>query len=407
MSGDETGPGGFLRIACICSGLLGVAAMLAACAGDGVAQSMGPEPIAVAFEDDPEEAPGDPTTYLDNLRHASCSGAKRDPDPIVLKADPVPLQGLNPARKTIGELSFVAGFHLTSDEKRFGGLSGIEVLDDGNLLAVSDKGDFVWIDLADDGVTPKAARLSAMNDAKGKPFPSKGEGDAEGLAITDGLALVSFEGNNRILAYDIGACGAAARGIPLGWSLTKAFARGKLSVGGNNGVEALAITPDGYLVAGIEMKAGKASPLSARPVERGADFSLRIGEGAPEIVGLDLLPAGDHGQDVHAFSLHRSTSPLASNAITVMETDFERYLDQANLPAKIVSEADERSHYRFRQTASRALAEMNVLLTIDNFEGLAAKELPDGRVRLFIVSDDNFSASQRTLLMVFDAAKRG
>jgi hypothetical protein len=401
MSGDETGPGGFLRIACICSGLLGVAAMLAACAGDGVAQSMGPEPIAVAFEDDPEEAPGDPTTYLDNLRHASCSGAKREPDPIVLKADSAPLQGLNPARKTIGELSFVAGFHLTSDEKRFGGLSGIDVLDDGNLLAVSDKGDFVWIDLADDGVTPKAARLSAMNDAKGKPFPSKGEGDAEGLAITDGLALVSFEGNNRILAYDIGACGAAARGIPLGWSLTKAFARGKLSVGGNNGVEALAITPDGYLVAGIEMKAGKASPLSARPVERGADFSLRIGEGAPEIVGLDLL------QDVHAFSLHRSTSPLASNAITVMETDFERYLDQANLPAKIVSEADERSHYRFRQTASRALAEMNVLLTIDNFEGLAAKELPDGRVRLFIVSDDNFSASQRTLLMVFDAAKRG
>ena len=90
-----------------------------------------------------------------------------------------------------------------------------------------------------------------------------------------------------------------------------------------------------------------------------------------------------------------------------METDFERYLDQADLPAKVVSEADERSHYRFRQTSSRALAQMNVLLTIDNFEGIAAKELPDGRVRLFIVSDDNFSASQRTLLMVFDVAKRG
>jgi hypothetical protein len=26
-------------------------------------------------------------------------------------------------------------------------------------------------------------------------------------------------------------------------------------------------------------------------------------------------------------------------------------------------------------------------------------------VRLFVVSDDNFSASQRTLLMVFEAAK--
>jgi hypothetical protein len=28
--------------------------------------------------------------------------------------------------------------------------------------------------------------------------------------------------------------------------------------------------------------------------------------------------------------------------------------------------------------------------------------MPDGHIRLFIISDDNFSASQRTLLMVFD-----
>ena len=45
---------------------------------------------------------------------------------------------------------------------------------------------------------------------------------------------------------------------------------------------------------------------------------------------------------------------------------------------------------------------MNLLVTIDNFEGIAARQMPDGRVRLFIVSDDNFSASQRTLLMVYD-----
>ena len=407
MTGSETGPGGSLRIARIRSGLLVAAALLAACAGDGVAQSSYPNLIADPLVDELEDAPapGDPATYLDGLRSASCIGAKREPAAIALKAEPVPLQGLNPARKTIGALSFVAGFHLTSDEARFGGLSGIDVLEDGNLLAVSDKGDFVWIDLAEDGATPKAARLSAMSDAKGKPLPSKGEGDAEGLAVTDGLALVSFEGDHRVLAYDIGACSAAARGVPLRWSLPKAFARSKLTVGGNQGVEALAMTPEGYLFAGIEMKVGAASPLSARPVERGPDFNLKIGENAPEVVGLDLLAAGDHGQDVRAFSLHRSTSPLANNAITVMETYFERYLDQANLPARVVSEADERSHNRFRPTSARTLAQMNVMLTIDNFEGIAAKELPDGRVRLFIVSDDNFSTSQRTLLMVFDVVK--
>jgi hypothetical protein len=45
---------------------------------------------------------------------------------------------------------------------------------------------------------------------------------------------------------------------------------------------------------------------------------------------------------------------------------------------------------------------MSLLLTIDNFEGIAAKEMPDGGIRLYIISDNNFSASQRTLLMVFD-----
>jgi hypothetical protein len=45
---------------------------------------------------------------------------------------------------------------------------------------------------------------------------------------------------------------------------------------------------------------------------------------------------------------------------------------------------------------------MNIALTIDNFEGLAAKKLADGTVRLFVVSDDNYSSAQRTLLMIYD-----
>ena len=40
-------------------------------------------------------------------------------------------------------------------------------------------------------------------------------------------------------------------------------------------------------------------------------------------------------------------------------------------------------------------------LTVDNFEGLAVRE-EAGRTFLYIVSDDNFSGSQRTLLMKFE-----
>lgn len=397
-----------MRIGAIRPGLIGALIALAACAGDGVAQPPAKDAIGDLIIDRSVKAgPVAFDAYLDGLRRVSCPGEAGQAEAITITASAIPLQGLNPGRKTVGQLTYVAGFQLTSNDKRFGGLSGIDFLDDGNLLAVSDTGAFVWLDLAEDGVTPVAARMTAMNDARGKPFASKSAGDSEGLAVLGDLALVSFEGNARVLAYDVGRCGAAARGAPLGWKMADAFARRKLEVDGNKGVEALAITPDGYLFAGIETKVGKGSVLSARPIEASPRFDLQIGENAPEFVGLDLLPAGKDGHDVRAFSLHRSTSPLAGNAIMIVETDLERYLDQANLPARVTSGANERSHYRFRKTTSRTLAEMNMLLTIDNFEGIAARQMSDGRVRLFIVSDDNFSSSQRTLLMVFDVAKQG
>ena len=48
------------------------------------------------------------------------------------------------------------------------------------------------------------------------------------------------------------------------------------------------------------------------------------------------------------------------------------------------------------------LASMASPLNIDNFEGIAALALPDGATRLYIISDDNFSKTQQTLLYAFD-----
>jgi hypothetical protein len=41
-------------------------------------------------------------------------------------------------------------------------------------------------------------------------------------------------------------------------------------------------------------------------------------------------------------------------------------------------------------------------LSVDNFEGLAAVPGKDGAIRFYLISDDNFSNSQRTLLFAFD-----
>lgn len=383
---------GLRRIACV--------AALAGCSPGAMAQDAGRS----ALQDD----------YLAPLRALSCppGTARAAPEDVALSARHVPLQGINPSRKTLGELTFVDGFHLTSPDKRFGGLSGLDVLDDGNLLAVSDQGDFVWIDLSADGVTPVAARIAGMRDAAGDGLRGKAEGDAEGLALNDGLALVSFEGDHRVLAFDIGACGAAARGAPIalgrfGGDLTSAFARRGLKVDGNSGVEALAVTRDWFLFGGLETQADGTSVVSARAIEAAPEFDITVGKGAPPIVGMDILPVGEDGQDVRVFSLHRSTSPVASKAIVLSETTFTRTLDQAHLPARRIGEIDERSHERFTPTSTRVLAEMNLLVTIDNFESVAAKALPDGRVRLYVMSDDNFSKRQRTLLMIYDIAKPG
>lgn len=344
--------------------------------------------------------------YLAPLLRKSCPpGVQRsEPEAVQMKVAPVPLQGVNPFRKSIGKLTFLAGFHLTSPDKRFGGLSGIDLRSDGGLLAVSDDGAFVWLDLAADGVTPVDARIATMLDEKGGAFPTKAAGDAEGLALNGDVALVSFEGEHRVLAYDVGKCGAAARGasIASNKSLTEAFARKGLKVGGNQGAEGLAVTSDWTLIAGLETQSGGASRLSAHAIEAAPEFDIAIGVGAPELVGLDVLPDGEGGRDLRLFSLHRSTNPLATSVITIVETRLQATLDQSNLPARVISEIDERSHQRYRVTSSRVLAEMNVFVTIDNFEGLAVSPLPDGGARLFVVSDDNFAARQRTLLMVYD-----
>ena len=54
--------------------------------------------------------------------------------------------------------------------------------------------------------------------------------------------------------------------------------------------------------------------------------------------------------------------------------------------------------------ASGEIARMEMArpLTVDNYEGLSAIPAKDGSVRFYLLSDDNFQSSQRTLLLAFD-----
>jgi hypothetical protein len=204
-----------------------------------------------------------------------------------------------------------------------------------------------------------------------------------------------------VLAYALDRCGAAARGAPLtiegrSGAMIDAFAEINLSVGDNSGVEPLAVTPDWILLSGIETRAGTASPLSAGPIERKPSFDLRLAEGAPDFVGFDVLPGP--GGVIRAFSLHRAFSNVEGLAIAVVETRLVPNDPDAPAAATLM----ERARVRYQVESSRRLADLGMLLNIDNFEGIAVRDMGEGRTRLYLISDNNFSNRQRTLLMVFD-----
>ncbi len=345
-------------------------------------------------------------TWLAAFRRTSCPAGVQftQPAKIPLTASPVTLDRLGAGRSSVGSLDFVAGFHLSSSDARFGGVSGLAVRNDGGLLAISDTGAFIWIDLGKDSATPTAARFSPMKDAVGKTFGAKGEADAEGLALLDGLALVSFEQDHRVMAFDVATCGAAARAaaIPgMDGAIQAAFNRRSIVASGNTGVEALAVSRDGILFEGVEKLAGGASPLSARAMERSPRFDLAAGPGSPQLSGMDLLQEAG-GDAVTLYTLHR-TPAMFGEAIAIWEAAFSREMETAGPPAKQVGEMTERAAIRYRKTGERKLAGLSALpFNIDNFEGIAARRMPDGKVRLYVISDDNFASGQRTLLMVFE-----
>lgn len=346
-------------------------------------------------------------SYLRALSDVSCKGSS-----TVTAAPSIPLsvtlvaeQSADPKLRKFGELTFIASYQLTSTDTRFGGLSGLDLIADDKLLAVSDAGRFVWIDLNRDGTAPVSARLAPMQEVGGVAMDDAAA--SEGLAINGSFALVSFEGDHRVLAFDIGRCGASASGAPIvfgdyGLPLKDAFAGAYIEVGEKDGSEPLAVTSDWYLFAGIERKVGQFNSLSGRPIEAEPEFNLRVGVNAPEFAGLDILQDSRRDGALRAFLVHRSTSS-ADSSIVITETDMIRFRDP-NAPDGS-GEMAERARWRFSETGWRELGNLDRLGATDSYEGIAARQLSDGRVRLYLISDDDFEGGKRTLLTILDVPK--
>jgi hypothetical protein len=150
-----------------------------------------------------------------------------------------------------------------------------------------------------------------------------------------------------------------------------ASVRGK-ALDENQGAEPLWTNADGALQFGFEMPVSGAAPLGAIDAQGMAALTAsRAVSGNTMLVGADSFTDSE-GRTRTAF-LARGFSPLTGAVLDLSwgEDAGERFTLKRPMP-------------------------------VDNFESVAAEMLANGRLRLWIISDDNFNEVQETLLYAFD-----
>lgn len=293
--------------------------------------------------------------------------------PIEITATPVPLNDKDPAQATAGKLKYRGGVALKSPEGRFGGFSALAVSADGQrLIAISDKGRRLDAKIL---YTPEGnlaglaeADLGSLAGEDGRPLSLPSERDAEGMAVGPaGEVIVSFERDHRFLRYLPGQ--AIPERIPEPEELK--FAPG------NGGVEGIAFLKDGRLLAiAEELKRGNRAVGWVSDATSWSPLTYALDDGFA-VSDLTALPSGD------ILALERRYTLRLATVVRVRRIPAATIVPGADLNPELI-------------------AELRPPLTMDNMEGLAARQDADGRTLVYMISDDNFTFLQKTLLLMFE-----
>jgi len=289
----------------------------------------------------------------------------------VVRASHITLAGEPAELAPLGPLTFESGLVLGAADPRFGGLSGLWLSADGAwLIAVSDRGT-LWRATLEQGAD---GRLIGLRDwqalepgrpgaeATGSPVSR----DAEALAPDGrGGLVIAYEGAHRLdrLALDDLGAPPVALARPPG-----------LERPSNSGIEALVDLPDGALLAIAEGVHDANGDLAAWRIEgqRALPLSYAASGG--------YVPTGAARLDGVIYVIERRFSLLGGFASRVV-----------TLPAAAVRPG--------ARLMGQTLGELRAPLIAENFEAIAARHGPGGRVLLYLLSDDNFTLLQRTLLL--------
>jgi hypothetical protein len=284
---------------------------------------------------------------------------------------PLLLDESNPARKAVGPLTFLGAWELRSDNGDFGGISALVALRDGRFLGVSDAGALIGFGMTGDTLTDRPF-IAALPGAFGKGVSYK-DRDSEGIAYdpVSGRVWVSYEHSHAI------------RRFPASMSRVDGMARpdAMRNWPRNSGAEALVRLSDGRFVAfaegGPDDGIYPAIHFSGDPVEQGTshfDFRYRPTEGY-RITDATQLPDG------RLLLLERRIGFPQGFTAKLLILD----------PAKIMRNAI---------VSGEVIATLEPPLLVDNMEGVAITQ-DAGRTIIWLISDNNFNAIQRTLLIKF------
>ena len=316
----------------------------------------------------------------------SCSDAAVDRKTTharLVELVPIEVDRKRVERRNFGALTLLSAFQLTSKDKRFGGLSGLSVGRDGRLYAVSDHG--YWLS-ASMLLGPDDA-LKDLVDWRIAPIltttklPVRGRlRDAEALAqARDGSFLVAFEGLHRISLYSPPPN--TFESIPVSVEIPSAVGRAPIpsavaQAPSNGGIEALATLADGRLLIIAEELENPDGSVKAWVLDDG------------QFTELSYLPAkGFRVTDCAA---------LKDGDVLVLE---RRYVPFGILSARL-TRVKAGSLRPGAKLAGKELLKLEQPLAVENFEGIAVQQTSNGTM-IFIVSDDNYSSFQQTLLLQF------
>jgi hypothetical protein len=303
--------------------------------------------------------------------------------PVSIEVNARPLPSFDTRDRShvrFGSLEFRSGLILTSRFPGFGGLSGLRLDTKGErFISFSDKGSWftgrivyqgrVMTGLADVEAAP-------MLGSDGRPITARGWFDSESIALDGSYVYIGLERVNRVLRFDFskGFTRALGEVVPL------PAAAAKLPF--NKGLEALVFVPKGLPLAGtliaisergLDAKGNLIAFLVGGPSL--GQFSVRRTD-SYDVSDAVLLPSGE------LLVLERKFSLVAGPGIRIRRIALHSVAPGAVVDGPGIFEADLGNE-------------------IDNMEGIDAHVTPEGDTVLTLISDDNFSMIQRTLLLQF------